>query len=58
MKRVKDGKQAAVVASLVAAYMPHLAYVSDDLRMLPRAVFEDARHLFTPDEPADSAFGP
>lgn len=46
LKRRRDEEQAKTVGRLVAEYMPHLPYASDQLRMLPKPVFEDAVSLF------------
>jgi len=46
IKRRNDAAQARAIGQLVATYMPNLPYVADQLRMLPKDVFEDARHLF------------
>ncbi len=46
IKRRRDLMQAQCVASLVATYMPQLAFEPDQLRMLPRQVVEEARPLF------------
>jgi hypothetical protein len=45
-KRRNDAAQAHAVGQLVARYMPHLPYVADQLRMLPKHVFEKAEPLF------------
>jgi len=46
IKRRNDEAQARTIARLVATYMPNLPYVADEMRMLPKDVFEDARPLF------------
>ncbi|WP_446720229.1 hypothetical protein [Mesorhizobium sp. NBIMC_P2-C4] len=46
MKRRRDIAQAEAVAYLTRRYLEHLPYESSGLRVLPRDVFEDARHLF------------
>ncbi len=46
IKRRNDEAQARTIGRLVANYMPNLPYVADELRMLPKAVFEDAAPLF------------
>lgn len=46
IKRRRDDVQARVVARLVKEYMPHLPYASEQLKMLPKAVFEDAAFMF------------
>ena len=45
-KRRNDAAQAQAVAQLVVQYMQHLPYVVDELRMLPKRVFDDAKPLF------------
>ena len=45
-KRRRDGLQARTVGRLVAEYMPHLPYDSEQLKMLPKAVFDQAAPLF------------
>jgi hypothetical protein len=47
IKRRRDAAQAQAIGRLVAAYLPHLPYAADELRMLPKAVFDDAAPLFT-----------
>ncbi len=47
-KRKRDAAQAVCAAQIVTRYFPHLPFASDDLRMLPRKVYEDARQLFEP----------
>lgn len=51
LKRRRDAAQAAAVGRIVGRYLTHLPYVADDLRMLPRPVFETARPLFATDAP-------
>jgi hypothetical protein len=46
LKRRRDEAQARAIGRLVAEYMPHLPYVSEQLRMLPKTVFDDAVPLF------------
>lgn len=46
IKRRNDEAQAKTIGQLVAKYMPNLPYVAGELRMLPKAVFEDAAPLF------------
>jgi len=48
IKRRRDEAQARVVGHLVARSMPHLPYVSQQLKMLPKAVFDEAAPLFSP----------
>jgi hypothetical protein len=45
-KRRNDAAQARAVGQLVAQYMQQLPYVADELRMLPKRVFEEAKPLF------------
>lgn len=46
VKRRRDLAQAQAVARLTAHYLEHLPYEANELRVLPYAVFEEARHLF------------
>lgn len=46
IKRRNDEAQARAIGQLVAKYMPNLPYVAGELRMLPKAVFDDAKDLF------------
>ncbi|MDI4663792.1 nucleotidyltransferase domain-containing protein [Xanthobacter autotrophicus] len=46
LKRRRDEAQAKAVGRIVTRELAHLPYEADDLRMLPRAVFEAARPLF------------
>jgi hypothetical protein len=46
IRRRRDEAQARIVGRLIAEYMPHLPYDADQLRRLPRAVFEQAATLF------------
>lgn len=46
IKRRNDRAQAQVVGALVARYMPNLPYHADELRMLPKRVFDEAKPLF------------
>jgi hypothetical protein len=48
VKRLRDREQAGAVAALVAAYLPHLPFVEDELRMLPRDLVEETKPLFEP----------
>lgn len=48
LKRRRDRAQAEAVAALAARHLTHLPYEAEQLRMLPRAVFDAARPLFTP----------
>ena len=49
-KRRRDLAQAQSVALICTRYFPHLPYEASELRMLPKAVFEQARPLFAPTE--------
>jgi hypothetical protein len=42
LKRRHDEAQARIVARLVVQYMPHLPFASEELRMLPKDVVDDA----------------
>jgi hypothetical protein len=46
IKRKRDEAQAKAVGRLVAEYMPHLPYIAGELRMMPKAVFDEAAPLF------------
>jgi hypothetical protein len=46
IKRRRDEAQARAVAQLVARYLTNLPYRAEDLRMLPKELFEEARPLF------------
>lgn len=46
IKRRRDREQAEAVATLVASYMPHLAFDAEDLRMLPRDLVDEVAPLF------------
>jgi hypothetical protein len=46
VKRRNDAAQARAVAQLVVQYMQHLSYAADELRMLPKRVFDEAKALF------------
>jgi len=47
IKRKRDEAQAKAIGHLVAEYMPNLPYASEELRMLPKAVFDEAAPLFS-----------
>jgi hypothetical protein len=49
IKRQRDAAQARTIALLVTKYMPQLPYDMEQLRMLPKSVFQDAAFLFTED---------
>jgi hypothetical protein len=40
-----------VVASLVSQYLPHLEFTPEQMKMLPKAVFDDAKALFNKRQP-------
>jgi hypothetical protein len=42
-----------VVAQLVARYLVHLPFEADELRMIPRPVFDDAQPLFRSESARD-----
>jgi len=46
IKRRRDEAQAQAAGSLAAIYMPHLPFESNQLRMLPKEVFDQAKSLF------------
>lgn len=46
IKRLRDLAQAQAVALLATQYLQHLPYEASALRVLPRAVFDEAHHLF------------
>ena len=54
VKRARNLRQAQCVAALVATYLPQLAFDADQLRMLPRALVDEAAPLF---EPRDTQSG-
>jgi hypothetical protein len=45
-KRRNDAAQAHAVGQLVVQYLQHLPYVADELRMLPKRIFDAAKPLF------------
>ena len=47
LRRNRDAEQAKWVAALVAGALTHLPYRPEDLRMLPKAVFDEAALRFT-----------
>jgi len=47
LRRRRDEAQAQAIGHLVAKYMPHLPYASEQLKMLPKTVFEEAASLFS-----------
>jgi hypothetical protein len=48
VKRRRDAAQASAVGALVARYLTHLPFDSEQLRMVPREVYDAAAHLFRP----------
>lgn len=54
LKRRRDDAQAHAIARLVAEQMPHLPYVWDELKMLPKPVFDEAATLFKTESPTRS----
>ena len=46
IKRRRDAAQARAVAQLVSRYLLHLPFDSDEMRMLPRELVEQAKPLF------------
>lgn len=46
IKRRRDADQAVVVGGIVANYLTYLPFEVGELKMLPKAVAEDAAHLF------------
>lgn len=48
IKRKRDEAQARAIASLVTLYMPHLPFSSDEFKMLPKDVVDEAAPLFSP----------
>ena len=54
VKRRNDAAQARAVGQLVVRYLQHLPYIADELRMLPKRVFDEAKPLFA--EPSKLAF--
>ena len=51
IKRQRDQKQAQCVADLVISYLPQLPFDADDLRMLPKALVDDAKPLLESSPP-------
>jgi hypothetical protein len=48
IKRKRDEAQARAIASLVTQYMPHLPFSSEEFKMLPKDVVDEAAPLFSP----------
>jgi Nucleotidyltransferase len=46
IKRRRDEAQARAVGSLVSEYLPHLPFEQEQLRMLPKKLFDEAAPLF------------
>jgi len=46
IKRRRDEAQARVIGQLVAKYLPHLPFAPEQMKMLPKSVFDDAKPLF------------
>jgi hypothetical protein len=46
VKRQRDEDQARTLARLVVEHMPHLPFAPEQMRMLPKHVFEDAAPLY------------
>ena len=46
LQRRRDAEQARAVAALVTRYMPHLPFIADELRMLPKDIVDQAAPLF------------
>lgn len=49
-KRRRDAAQAEAVGRIVSHYLLHLPFDENDMRMLPREVFQRAKPLFVPEE--------
>jgi hypothetical protein len=47
LKRQRDEAQARAIGRLVMEHLPHLPYASEQLQMLPKAVFDRAAPLFS-----------
>jgi hypothetical protein len=54
VKRHRDAAQARAVAQIVSRYLQHLPFDSNDMRMLPRELFEGAKPLFEAEESPDA----
>lgn len=46
IKRRRDEAQAHTIAQLVTKYLPHLPFVAEQMRMLPKEIFDEAEPLF------------
>jgi hypothetical protein len=46
IKRKRDEAQARTIAQLVAKYLPHLPFIQEQMRMLPKEIFDEAEPLF------------
>jgi hypothetical protein len=51
IKRKRDEAQARTIAQLVAKYLPHLPFVQEQMRMLPKEIFDEAEPLFMLKQP-------
>ncbi|MPZ56173.1 MAG: hypothetical protein GEU91_06650 [Rhizobiales bacterium] len=47
IKRKRDEAQAQTIGQVVAEHLPHLSFVQDQMRMLPKTVFDEAAPLFS-----------
>jgi hypothetical protein len=45
-QRARDAAQAQLVARMVAKYLPHLPFKAEEMKMLPKEIFELARTMF------------
>jgi Nucleotidyltransferase len=54
LKRRRDEAKAHAIGRLIAEYLPHLAFASDQLRMLPKSLFEETLALFNGNYIVDS----
>jgi hypothetical protein len=50
IKRRRDEAQARTVAQLVARYLPHMPFATEQMKMLPKNVFDEAAPLFAPEQ--------
>jgi hypothetical protein len=46
IKRKRDETQARAVAHIVNEHLPHLRFITDEMRMLPKDVFVEAKPMF------------
>lgn len=49
IKRQRDEAQARTIAQLVAKNLPQIPYVAEQLKMLPKKIFDEAKPLFSAD---------